>query len=306
MCIRDRGWCDLPCEKAAELLGRRLDEIAVELHHRRCIVDLVEHRAADDVAHLMESKLEAGDDAEVAAPAPQRPEEVLILRVTGRDLATVGEYDIGGEQVVDRQPVPARQVADSAAEGEAAYAGRRDDPTRSGKAERVGGVVDVTPGCPATDTGSAFDRVHGDSPHGRQIDDKAVVDGAKSGNAVPTAAHGEIQPAVDRRGNRRHHVRGVDAVDHGSGPAVVHRVVYGPSLVVVNVFGGDNSAPRCTRNGFDDVGHARSSRVGTGHEILRCITTPSGLWRWRTVRRTVRRTAWRACGPSPRCARSPG
>ncbi len=41
------------------------------------------------------------------------------------DLVAVGEHDVGRDQVVDRQPVLARQVADAAAEREPADAGRR-------------------------------------------------------------------------------------------------------------------------------------------------------------------------------------
>ena len=97
----------------------------------------------------MQPEEERGDDAEVAAAAANRPEEVGVLVCAGRHEAAVGQHHVGFEQVVDRQTALAGQVAEAAAEGEAADAGGRDDAARRGQAEGVGGVVDVAPGAAA-------------------------------------------------------------------------------------------------------------------------------------------------------------
>ena len=52
---------------------------------------------------------------EVAASSPQRPEKIRILVHAGRNQAPIRQYDIGREQIVDRQPVLPRQVTDAAA-----------------------------------------------------------------------------------------------------------------------------------------------------------------------------------------------
>ena len=68
---------------------------------------------------------ERRDHAEVAAAAPQRPEQVWVLGCAGGDEPAVGQYDVGREQVVDRSArTAASQVADAAAQRQAANAGR--------------------------------------------------------------------------------------------------------------------------------------------------------------------------------------
>ena len=60
---------------------------------------------ADDRADLLEPEAEPGRDAEVAAAAADRPEQVRVrLGVHAEELA-VGGDDLGGEEVVDREAV---------------------------------------------------------------------------------------------------------------------------------------------------------------------------------------------------------
>ena len=137
---------DLPGREAAELLGRVLDELAVEAQHVARVLDLEEHRAAVDVLDRVQAELERRDDAEVPAAAAQRPEEILVLPL--RCAATrlpVGGDDLRRDEVVAREADAARQVADAAAEREPADAGRGDD--ASGRREAVGvrRVVEVAP-----------------------------------------------------------------------------------------------------------------------------------------------------------------
>ena len=58
----------------------------------------------------------AGDHAEVAAAAPQRPEQVGVLVLGRPQQFAVGRHDIDGEEVVDREAVLAHQPADATAE----------------------------------------------------------------------------------------------------------------------------------------------------------------------------------------------
>ena len=99
--------------------------------------DRVRRRRQDSIpptiaADAREPEPEAGHDAEVAAAAADRPEEVgLVVGVDARAPA-VGGHDLGGEQVVDRQAVLAHEIADAAAERDAA------DADRAGVAEADG------------------------------------------------------------------------------------------------------------------------------------------------------------------------
>ncbi len=92
----------------------------------------------------MQLEQKRGDDAEVAAAAAQRPEEIGVLRFTGGDETAVGQDHVGLQQIVDGQPELAREVADPAAEGDAADAGGGDDAARGCQSESVGGVMEVT------------------------------------------------------------------------------------------------------------------------------------------------------------------
>jgi len=48
----------------------------------------------------MQAELEGRDDAEVAASATERPEEVLVLVVARHQRSAVGGHDFGRDQVV--------------------------------------------------------------------------------------------------------------------------------------------------------------------------------------------------------------
>ena len=94
---------------------------------------VVEHERVGDLgADRMQEELERGDDAEVAAAAAQRPEQVRVLvQRTPGPCSPVGGHQLGGDQVVAGEAVLAPQPADAAAEREAGHprlgdqAGRR-------------------------------------------------------------------------------------------------------------------------------------------------------------------------------------
>src|SRR5215831_3810049 len=93
----------------------------------------------------MELVLKGGDHAEVTAAAPDAPEEVRVL--AGADVAelAISGDDIGGNEVVTGQTVPARQPADAAAQGEAGDAGVGVGAAGGGQAKGLGLVVEFPP-----------------------------------------------------------------------------------------------------------------------------------------------------------------
>ena len=91
------------------------------------------------------------------------------------------------------RPYLRREIADPAAQRQAADAGRRDEPARHGQAEGVGGVVDVAPEAAAVDPHGAVRLVDPDALQPRQIDDEAPVADAETRAVVPAAAHREQQ-----------------------------------------------------------------------------------------------------------------
>ena len=139
-----------------------------------------------------------GHDAEVAAAAAQRPEQVGVLVGARVDLRAVGEHDVGAEQVVDRQAEAPGQVADAAAEREPADAGGRDDPdgvARPCACVAASTRAQVAPPPTRTVSDAVSTKT---SSIAREVDHDTVVDDPEAGAVVAAAAHGERQ----RRGAR--------------------------------------------------------------------------------------------------------
>ena len=109
----------------------------------------------------MAAEGERRDDAEVAAAAAQRPEQVAVGVLAGRDERAVREHHVGRQQVVHREAKPAGKVADAAAERQAPHAGGREEAGRSGHTERHGRVIDVAPGAAGVGADGVVLRVHG-------------------------------------------------------------------------------------------------------------------------------------------------
>ncbi len=234
-----QGRRDLPAEKAAELLGRMHHVLAVALEHRLGIVELEEHRAAHDVADLVELKLEVRNDPEIATTTAQCPEEILILVVAGGHLAAVSQHDIGRQQVVDRKADASRQVSDATAQRQATHPGRRDDAAGRGETERIGCMVDITQRGTAADIGDFLGGIDLHVIHPGQVKDQPVVDRAKSRDAVPAAANCQIEAAVAGGCDCRHYVRCVHTLRNRKRLTVMHAVVDGTCIVISGVRGRD-------------------------------------------------------------------
>ena len=144
----------------------------------------------------MQAELERGHDAEVPAPAAQRPEQVGVLVVARADDAAVGEHDLGRDEVVDRHPVAPALVRDAAAEREARDAGLGHDAAGRGEPERRGHAIDVGPGRAALHVHGAA-RSTRTSRIAREVDHEAAVDQRGAGDVVPAAANRERQLVLD-------------------------------------------------------------------------------------------------------------
>ncbi len=141
----------------------------------------------------MEVVLEGRHDAEVAAAAANRPEEVGVLVRAGTQDITVGGDDLDGEQVVDRQPKLAREPAHPAAERQTGDAGVGDHAGRYRQAVSLGRAVKITEQGASPSASDAGDRIDGDLLHGGEIDDETAVARAvpRCGVASPTDGDGK-------------------------------------------------------------------------------------------------------------------
>jgi hypothetical protein len=146
----------------------------------------------------MEPELEAGDDAEVAAAAAQRPEKIGVLGGAGAHHFAGRRHDLGRLQVVDGHPVLAAQPAEAAAQRQPGKAGGRVDADRRGETVGLGGCVEIR------EQGAGLDESRGarrDRPRGLhpgEIDDDAAVAHGIAGDVVAAAADGERQSGIHR------------------------------------------------------------------------------------------------------------
>ena len=222
-------------QESVQLPRRAGQELAVGAHHLLGLLERPERGSGQDGADGMQSELERGDDAEVAAAAADRPEQVGVLLGARTRLCSVGEHDVGLEQIVDRQAVAPRQVADPAAERQPADAGGRDEATWRREAVRVRGLVDLTPGAATADSDGARLGVHLDRPQQGQVRDDSVVANPEARAVVPAAAHRQRKLMRPREADRTRHVLRVCAARDQRRAPIDHRVVDLARVVVVGV-----------------------------------------------------------------------
>ena len=113
-----------------------------------------------DRAEGVERELELGHDAEVAAAAAQRPEQLRVAVLAGDHHAAVRGHDDRAHEVVAGEPGRAHQEPDAAAQGQAADPGIDERAAGRRQPVRRRGAVDVLPQRPAAGPGASPLRIH--------------------------------------------------------------------------------------------------------------------------------------------------
>ena len=238
-------------EEPTQRPGLRRQEVPVPAQHVGGVRQVVQHGAGLHHADRMGPERERGDDPEVAAAAPDRPEQVAFPFRIGVDDRPVGEYDPRRNQVVDRQAAAAREMPDAAAEGQSSDAGRPDDPCGHGEAVLVRCGVDVAQQRTSLHAHHPRRGVDRDVVHRRQIDDESVVDATQTGAVVTAAADRDPEAAVAGELNRGRDIGLVGAVRDCRRMLVDHRVEEGAGLVVARVAPLDDPPLHSPRQAFD-------------------------------------------------------
>ena len=223
----------------------------------------------------MQPQRERRDDAEVSASPSEGPEQIGVLGLRRPHGAAVGQDDLGLQQVVDGESVPARQIAVATAECQAADPGGGDDPRRSGEAVHcvaLSSAPRVAPPCTRAVRRSASTST---APHRGQIDDDASVYRPKAGAAVTAAAHCDRGTCLAARLERRSHVVDRTATGDERGTAVDHGVVDGTRLVVLGVIRTDDPSadPLAEAGDFGKIRHDSCSSVSASGALPRVSST---------------------------------
>ena len=255
--LRDRRKLQQATDRG-HLLGDGARPVGPRGEHLARAVHRPDEPAGERLGDGVERDLDRRDDAEAAAAAPERPEEVRVrLGVGPHDLA-VGGDDLGGEHARRREAVLPGKPADAAAERVA------DDPdvlrraVERGEAVLDGGVDDVDPDRPRRDGRHPGARVDLDAGHPGGVDQKGAVEEVVPG-AVAGALHGDPEADGARVVDGRDDV--VDGLGEGDrgGPLVDGEVPGAARLVVAGVpgeaedVGGGCGA--CGASGVDELRH---------------------------------------------------
>ena len=152
-------------------LGARNDELAKPLHDSVRILELPQHRPGVYRVDRMGLIEKRRHNAEVPAASANRPKQVAVLVRARHDERAIGKHNVGGQQAIDGQAVPSREVSDAAPQRQAGHACGRDKARRHREPKRVRCVIDVTPSATGADAHGLCRRVDADVLHEREIDD---------------------------------------------------------------------------------------------------------------------------------------
>ena len=179
-------------EEARQLAWRSLDDRAPPLEERGGLARVEGHEAQDDVADRVGVELEARDDPEVPARPANGPEQIRVRLGVGAHLATVGEDELGGDDVVDRQAVFAAQEADAAGRGQAPDADVAVIARAHPEPVRLQDLGDLAPAGPGPDADFPAVRVDDlDAVELADVEHDPAVVGRPPADAVAAAADGE-------------------------------------------------------------------------------------------------------------------
>ena len=147
----------------------------------------------------MQLELEAGDDAEVAAAAPDGPKQLRILVRRGSQDPAVGDDNLRRNEVVDSQAELAGKPTHAATQGQPTHTGVADKTGGCCQPVSLGGGVHVGQQCTATDSGASARRINGDLTKLTQVDhEPGVVDRGPRHVVCPTT-YGDLEPLLPRK-----------------------------------------------------------------------------------------------------------
>ena len=251
-------------------------------------------------AEVVGAEGEAGDDAEVAAAAAQRPEQLGVGVGVDLDDLAAGQDELEGDEVVAGQAVLAGEPADPAAEREAGHAGLGHDPGRDDQPVRRGRGVDVAEPAAAARVHQLALRIDGDLAQPGQVDGQAAVRHGLARHVVAAAADRRRQAVLAGHADRGHHVLGAGAAQDQAGAPVDHGVPEQPGPLVLGVVRADDLALERAGQLLGDAQsqllvNCRRGRQGTKGGCADDIGSsfPTRRPRWRLRRCGAWRSGWR-------------
>ena len=187
----------------------------------------------------MRAEIEARHDAEVAASAAERPEELGVRRRRRLDDFALGRHQLRADELISGQTPRTDHPADPTAEGQSADADRGGVARADAQTLLGEHVRDVAPTRSATDAHecSAVRVCHDlDTVQCREVDEHAVIE--RGPRTVAAAAHDDVASLGGREPHRLCDV--VDAGRHGRSLGSAGAGVRGARGIPPLILSGEN------------------------------------------------------------------
>ena len=183
---------------------------------------------------------ERRDHGEVAAAAPQPPQQVgVFVRPDLQDVAAGGD-DLRTDQVVAREAVPRVEPPEPTTEGQPGDPGAGHHPERGGQSVTLRRSVELPEQQPGPGVRDPLDRIDGHVLHAREVEHDPPVADCVPRDAVAAAADGQHEVVIAGVPDPRCDVARVPASDDRQRSPVDHRVEHGAGVVVPRIVGADH------------------------------------------------------------------
>ena len=200
--VRDRREVD-DRRPRHQLVGQRRQQRAPRPQHLGRALDREEHGAGVQLVDGIDLELDRGHDAEVAAAAAQRPEQVGVVLGVGAHEAAVGGDDLERGDGVGLQAELARQPADAAAERVPGDPDVRRRAVQRGEAVRREPPDDALPLGAGADAHALGAGVDSDLLEPADVQQQRVLEVAERALVVAGRLRGDTQPHLAGVGDRR-------------------------------------------------------------------------------------------------------
>jgi hypothetical protein len=157
-------------DKAAELGRSRRHDVSKDAQHVRSVPRFVPKLDREHRCDAMQAELEFGHDPEVAAAAPDPPEQLGVLVIARPHDVPRRRHDLRRDDVVAREAVLPREPTVASAQGEPPDAGVMHHAARRCEAEGVRDAVQFAEQRSALDAGTSRLRIDEDPMHRPEVD----------------------------------------------------------------------------------------------------------------------------------------
>src|SRR5690606_13721258 len=199
----------------------------------------MDQHAAGYLPERVQSKVEPGDHAKIAAAATKRPVEVGMLVGAGVHCLPAGQDDLGADKIVDGEAELATDPAHAAAKREPGHARVGCRPGWRDHAVAFGRLDHFTEPHARLDMGDASIHIDGDAFHEREIDHQGAVVDAMSSHSMATAPDRHWNAACSSGVDARNNIVCGDTSGDGCRSPVDHVVEDAPGFVVPGIPGED-------------------------------------------------------------------